>query len=67
VPRFELRYADGEDAGSFRTSAPDWWAGDIFTTGDGRKLRILRTIPIEKVAEFVDHPPAAIWEVEQVT
>jgi hypothetical protein len=66
MPRFELRYADGEDAGTFQTVAPDRWSGDIFRTGDGRKLRILRTIPVEKVAEFVDKPAAAIWEVEQV-
>jgi hypothetical protein len=64
LPRFELRYADGEDAGTFRAAAPNWSTGDTFQTGDGRKLRILRTIPIDKVAEFVDKPAAAIWEVE---
>lgn len=69
MPRFELRYANGEDAGTFHTSAPDWWAGDIFRTGDGRKLRILRTIPLPKVEEFVEttRPLSGIWEVEPVS
>jgi hypothetical protein len=38
--RYELRYTDGEDAGTFHSAVPDWWGG-IFQTGDGRKLRIV--------------------------
>jgi hypothetical protein len=44
---------------------PDWWVGDIFQTGDGRKLRIVSQIPIEKIEEYRDKPKYAIWEVER--
>jgi hypothetical protein len=64
--RYELRYSDGEDAGTFLSVVPDWWVGDIFQTGDGRKLRIVSQIPIEVIEEFRDSPKCAIWEVEQV-
>jgi len=37
--RFEPRYTDGGDAGTFTTAVPNWEAGDVFGTGDSRKLR----------------------------
>ena len=63
--RYELRYPDGDDAGTFETAVPDWWVGDIFQTGDGRKLRIVSQVPIELVEEFTERPLSAIWTVEQ--
>jgi hypothetical protein len=43
-----------------------WRVGDIFRTDDGRKLRIVSQIPIEKIHEFRDKPKYATWEVEVV-
>ena len=63
--RYGLRYTDGEDAGTFHSAVPDWWVGDIFQTGDGRKLPIVSQIPIEKSEEYRDKPQYAIWEVER--
>jgi len=63
VPTFELRNSDGDDAGTFRTVAPDWRVGDIFRTGDGRRLRIT-AIPLEPTAQFVDRSTSGVWEVE---
>ncbi len=64
--RYELRYTDGDDAGTFETVVPDWWVGDVFRTGDGRKLRIVSQIPIELSEEHVEQPSYAIWSAEPV-
>lgn len=64
--RFELRYRDGEDAGTFVTAAPDWDAGMTFQTGDGRKLRIVRMVPLDLIDGYADSPVYGLWEVEPV-
>jgi len=64
--RVNLFYPDGESAGTFETTARDFWVGDVFTTGDGRKLRIVSQIPIARMEEFHDKPRYAIWGVEPV-
>jgi hypothetical protein len=64
--RFRLFYPDGTDAGAFVTAVPNWQPGDVFRTGDGRRLRIVRMVPVERLEEFVDEPVYAIWEVEPV-
>lgn len=64
--RVNLFYTDGESAGTFETMVPDLWVGDVFTTGDGRKLRIVSQIPIERIEEFRESPKYAIWGVEPV-
>ena len=63
--RFKLAYADGEDAGEFVTAVPDWHSGDVFRTGDGRRLRILSIVPLELVDE-AERAAFALWEVEPV-
>ena len=64
--RFELRYRNGDDAGTFITAAPNWDAGMTFITGDGRKLRIVRIVPLDLIDEFADSPVCGFWEVEPV-
>ncbi len=63
--RFKLAYADGEDAGEFVTAVPDWQSGDVFRTGDGRRLRILSILPVELIDEW-ERAAYALWEVEPV-
>lgn len=65
--RFELRTPDGDDAGTFVTAVPNWDAGMTFTTGDGRKLRIVRIVPLDLIDEFADSPVYGLWEVEPVS
>ena len=39
--RYELRDRQGEYVGTFVSDARRWQTGDVFTTGDGRVLRII--------------------------
>jgi hypothetical protein len=56
-----LRDLDGDDAGEFRTAHIPWGLGDVFTTGDGRRLRIVDILPV-----VVDDDPrvGGCWMVE---
>jgi hypothetical protein len=62
--RFALFDAEGAEVGEFETVAPDWWPGDIFQMGDGRKMRIRAIIPQERIQEFVPGAVVEMWEVE---
>ena len=62
--RFELRYLCGCCAGTFVTTVPDWAVGDVFTTGDGRTLRITEIVSHELI-ELSDRPKHGLWEVER--
>jgi hypothetical protein len=42
----------------------DWWPGDLFEAGEGRKLRIVAQIPVELAQEHVDRPLYEVWTVE---
>jgi hypothetical protein len=62
--RYELRLADGDDAGTFETNLSDWQPG-MELRADGNVLyRITAIIPIERISEFVDLPLYGIFEVE---
>ena len=39
--RFRLFSSRGDDVGEYETAAPKWCAGDEFSTGDGRRFRLL--------------------------
>ena len=64
--RFELRLADGDDAGTFETSASDWHVGDTLIADGNRRYRVTAVIPLEKIAEFVDGALNGVLEVEPV-
>jgi hypothetical protein len=49
--------------GEFHTAVPNWSVGDTFTTGDGRRFRILKIAPIEDVDAAVFN---GLWMVEPV-
>jgi hypothetical protein len=54
--RFELRLADGDDAGSFETSEARWQVGDSVIAYGNKRFRVTAVLPIERIAEFVDGP-----------
>ncbi|HEY0414926.1 MAG TPA: hypothetical protein VGC78_00955 [Gaiellaceae bacterium] len=62
--RYELRYGDGGYAGTFVTTSPTWEVGDVFSTGDGRTLRITNIVPPQLI-EPSDRPKHGLWEVER--
>ena len=39
--RYELRNGQGDYVGTFVGNARSWQTGDVFTTGDGRVLRVV--------------------------
>jgi hypothetical protein len=61
---YRLVYRGGDDAGDYESRFPDWSVGDVLRTDDGRTLRIVRLIPLERLEEFVDEPSFAVLEVE---
>jgi hypothetical protein len=64
--RYELRLADGDDAGTFETTVPDWQVDDVFRGEGNRQFRIRAIVPLERIEEFVDRPLYGVWEVEPV-
>ena len=60
---YAVRTAGGDDVGVM-----DFWSppqvGDDLALPDGRRARVRSTVPLEKIAEFVDSPETAILEVE---
>jgi hypothetical protein len=62
--RYELRTADGDDAGTFETGAADWQVGNVFRGERNRQFRIRSMVPLERIEEFVDSPLYGVWEVE---
>ena len=65
--RYRLYLENGEDIGEFATAAPDWHVGDEFRAAGNRRLRMTAVVPTERIAEFIDGPVRAIWEVIDVT
>jgi hypothetical protein len=61
VYRIVLRDLDGDDAGEFQTLTLAWGLGDVFTTGDGRKLRIVDMLPVPLEADI---RLGGLWMVE---
>ena len=52
--RYELQPADGDDAGSFETSASDWKVGDTLIADGNRHYVVTAVLLPERLAEFVD-------------
>jgi hypothetical protein len=61
---FELRLADGDDAGTFETSASDWKVGDTLIADGNRRYRVTAVLAPERLAEFVDGVENGVLEVE---
>ena len=53
--KYELRLADGDDAGTFETSASEnWQVGDTLIADGNRRYRVTAVLAPERLAEFVD-------------
>ena len=62
--RYELRNRRGDYAGTFVTDVEQWEIGDVFTSGDGRPLRITG---INDAEQSRDRPSyTCAWEVEPI-
>jgi hypothetical protein len=64
MSQYELKFKDGDDAGSFESSRCDWQTGDELIASGNRRMRVAAVIPQERVAEFIDSPLAGILQVE---
>jgi hypothetical protein len=61
--KYELRTADGDDAGTFESSVSNWQPGDE-CRGAGNVNRITAVIPLPLIEEFVEGPLSGVLEVE---
>jgi hypothetical protein len=62
--RYELCNERGNYAGTFVTGIQQWQIGDVFTSGDGRPLRITA---INDAKQSRDRPSyTGAWEVEPI-
>lgn len=61
---YELRLADGDDAGTIETGGCDWQPGDTLIADGNRRYKITAVIPVERIAEFVDGALNGVLEVE---
>jgi hypothetical protein len=60
--RFSLYSEEWDELGEFETIVPNWFVGDAFLIGDGRRFRITGIVPVDaEVAIF-----NALWRVEPV-
>ncbi len=64
--RFELRLADGDDAGTLETAEPGWRVGDTLIADGNRRYRITRVVSLELVREFVGGALNGFLEVEPI-
>jgi hypothetical protein len=62
--RFELRLADGDDAGNLETSEANWRVGDVVVAHGNKRYRVTAVVPVERIAEFVDAPMNGVLEVQ---
>jgi hypothetical protein len=56
-----LHSPEGDECGEFNTIVQNWTVGETFTTGDGRKFRILKMFPVVDVEDSIYN---AFWMVE---
>jgi hypothetical protein len=62
--RYELCNRRDNYTGTFVTNVEQWQIGDVFTSGDGRPLRITAIIAPEQSRERSSYTGA--WEVEPI-
>ena len=62
--RYELCNRRDNYTGTFVTNVEQWQVGDVFTSGDGRPLRITAIIAAEQSRERPSYTGA--WEVEPI-
>jgi hypothetical protein len=61
--RFRLYSEAWDELGEFTTAVPNWSRGDQFTTGDGRRFRIVGIVGVPDDVGIYN----ALWKVESVS
>ena len=62
---FPLNHAGlREQSLPFESARPNWDIGDPAILAGNRHFRVTATIPVERIAEFVDGPLNGVFEVE---
>jgi hypothetical protein len=65
--KYELRLADGDDAGTLETAASEnWKVGDTLIADGNRRYRVTAVLAPERLAEFVDGVENGVLEVERL-
>ena len=63
--KYELRLADGDDAGTLETAASEnWQVGDMVIANGNRHYRVTAVLAPERLVEFVDGVESGLLEVE---
>ena len=65
--KYELRLADGDDAGTLETAASEnWKVGDtlIANANGNRRYRVTAVLAPERLAEFLDGVECGVLELE---
>ncbi len=62
--KYELRLADGDDAGTFDTADAGIQPGDQIRADGNRLYRVTAVVAVERIGEFVDAAESGVLEVE---
>jgi hypothetical protein len=62
--KFAATSRDGDIFETFESAVPNWNVGDTVRLDGNRPVRVTATIPLERIAEFVDEPLNGVLEVE---
>ena len=61
---FRSSQPDGDVFDAFESAVPDWSVGDPGILAGNRQFTVTATIPVERMAEFVDEPLYGLLDVE---
>jgi hypothetical protein len=69
--RYQLRLADGDDAGEAGEAGEAEYAyqprpGDLVYVNGARQMRVTAVLPFERIEEFLDRPVYGVLEVEPI-
>ena len=62
--KFAVVSRDGDVFETFESAVPNWDIGDTVILDPNHRYRVTATLPVERMAEFVDEPLYGVLEVE---
>jgi hypothetical protein len=62
--KFAVVSRDGDIFETFESAVPNWSVGDPVILSGNRHFTVTATIPVERMAEFVDEAVYGVLEVE---
>ena len=62
--KFAVVSRDGDVFETFESAVPNWDVDDTVILAGNRHFRVTATVPVERMAEFVDEPLYGLLEVE---